>query len=552
MPVKNKTVSVYIVMLLSFLVLLTYAKTTWVDLDEGYYLYKAQKINEGYAPYKDFVARDMYYLHLLAFFIRVFGKSILAGRLLSVFAGVLGVYFVYLIGRRLYGADVGLVAAVLYGLTPYPVLWNSLIKTGPTQRLFVLVALYFLVLSLSKSSKTFYFVSGFFLGISIFTRITAAFLIPGLVALIFYVNRKNLAPSVIFSTYLLLGVFVAVLPGLMSISYSTNIVSSNLLFINPVYYSRGFSLITLDKPMMLYPILRESMYLVFPSLIFVAWCLRGRGPRLIPTFTLLFFLLVFSATYIIFGILYYPTMTPAFVVVFVVLLAAASVISAKISQMEFRVEPGKMFSNAFLAFWAASIGAFYFMWYKMHVFYFAEFSPILCIAAAVVFVRLFERRRETVVMLALCVFALSMIFVQVFYLKGFYVIVPGVTRIWSQESMSSAAEYVRERTAPGDEVFAGNAGIAFLSGRPLVLDVSYPMDYIYPNVDEEVLRDLGLPKVEKIMSYIDSRRIKYVVLDDFTEMVYFFRTPEFGEYIMSHYRLEAEFEGVRVLKRSET
>lgn len=96
---------VYIILRVPFL----FSMDEFSDYDEGTYLLIARSINQGYLPYRDiFAVHPPLFYYLLALWLRIFGDSLIAGRLLSMFIGILSVFLGYSIGSKLGGEDTGL------------------------------------------------------------------------------------------------------------------------------------------------------------------------------------------------------------------------------------------------------------------------------------------------------------------------------------------------------------------------------------------------------------------------------------------------------------
>lgn len=96
------------------------------DYDEGTYLLIARSINQGYLPYRDiFAVHPPLFYYLLALWLRIFGDSLIAGRLLSMFIGILSVFLGYSIGSKLGGEDTGLLLAGILTLDPFLIFYNA-------------------------------------------------------------------------------------------------------------------------------------------------------------------------------------------------------------------------------------------------------------------------------------------------------------------------------------------------------------------------------------------------------------------------------------------
>lgn len=90
---------------------------------------------------------------LLHFWMRLFGTSDLASRGLSAVIGVLSVPFVYLIGNRLFGRDVGLVSAILLALGFAHIFHSQEVRYYSVLAFMVLVAAHFYIRALDTGRR---------------------------------------------------------------------------------------------------------------------------------------------------------------------------------------------------------------------------------------------------------------------------------------------------------------------------------------------------------------------------------------------------------------
>lgn len=100
----------------------------------------SQKVIDGNwaVYYADASGHEALYHALNAFFLAVFGPSALGIRLLSVFLGTLAIPFTYLLGRRLYSPQVGLIAAAALSVSFWSLMYS---RTGIRHVLTPLLAL---------------------------------------------------------------------------------------------------------------------------------------------------------------------------------------------------------------------------------------------------------------------------------------------------------------------------------------------------------------------------------------------------------------------------
>jgi 4-amino-4-deoxy-L-arabinose transferase-like glycosyltransferase len=97
--------------------------------DEGERGMDARSLNEGSRA--NFFGTGWWdvpnlYFYLVSIMLRVFGDNMVGDRMLSVISGVLAVWFVYKIGRLLWGPRVGIIAGVLLAVSPLALQFSRL------------------------------------------------------------------------------------------------------------------------------------------------------------------------------------------------------------------------------------------------------------------------------------------------------------------------------------------------------------------------------------------------------------------------------------------
>jgi 4-amino-4-deoxy-L-arabinose transferase-like glycosyltransferase len=89
-----------------------------IDPDEGAQLMDGRLALRGLVPFVDFQSRQIFYTYLMAGLIRLLGPDYSRVRLAVVFTDALTATLIFVIGRRLFDARVGLLAAAAYLLFP--------------------------------------------------------------------------------------------------------------------------------------------------------------------------------------------------------------------------------------------------------------------------------------------------------------------------------------------------------------------------------------------------------------------------------------------------
>lgn len=174
---KPTTIKVYFSLLLLFtfyfLLRLIYAYTLPVNNDEGRYLYDAYLITEGFVPFKDYLTRSLVFIYSLSFFVKIFGNSLIAGRLLSIIASLLTAVVLYKIGSNFFTKKISIIAAILFLIVPYSIRISTFVITESLQVFFVAVAMFYFIKGLESKKIVYYFLNGLFLALAIFTRRSA-------------------------------------------------------------------------------------------------------------------------------------------------------------------------------------------------------------------------------------------------------------------------------------------------------------------------------------------------------------------------------------------
>ncbi|TYB34502.1 glycosyltransferase family 39 protein [Micromonospora sp. AP08] len=152
--------------------------------DEAVYAGQAASLagNPNYTPFFPvFRAHPMLFQTLLSPFFR-FGEVDVAGRVVVAVLGVATVLAVHLLGARLYGRRVGLVAALLVAVMPYHVIVTRQVLLDGPMVLFATLTLYCLVRFVQSQQALWYVAAGGMLGLTMLTKETSVVLAGGVYA----------------------------------------------------------------------------------------------------------------------------------------------------------------------------------------------------------------------------------------------------------------------------------------------------------------------------------------------------------------------------------
>ncbi|MFH1538303.1 MAG: glycosyltransferase family 39 protein [bacterium] len=123
-----------------------------------------------------------FYSQILYFVRQTFGESEANYRFVSIVFSLLSIYFVFLIGRRLFSPSAGLIAAALYAFAPVSVVLGRNVQTDSTYLALLLAGLYLYLKARDDNNTKLMALSGLLFGFSFFTKQFAILLIPAVFA----------------------------------------------------------------------------------------------------------------------------------------------------------------------------------------------------------------------------------------------------------------------------------------------------------------------------------------------------------------------------------
>ncbi len=145
MFLSNRSINILLIFLL-FLYYLFFINKGIVIYDEGYYAHTAERIINGEIPYKDFFIQfTPGYFYILALFYKLFGASILTGRILTVII-CLGIGYLTLLIMDRFKSDLKLKILSLLAVASFgfPLINNMSLLAWPSVLLSLLAVLFFI------------------------------------------------------------------------------------------------------------------------------------------------------------------------------------------------------------------------------------------------------------------------------------------------------------------------------------------------------------------------------------------------------------------------
>ena len=175
---------IILILLLAFVLRLIPIKTYhWWD--ETVYLQQAEVLFSGRTNYDEFSFRPplLSILFFLIFFIK---HSVVSASILTAVMGTITSVFIFLIGKKLYNAETGIIAGLIIAFTPFIVKSSNFLLTDVPAITLTAISFYLFLLN---NKKLAIFFSGVFFSLAVLMKFTAVLM--GLVFLVYFFVRKS-------------------------------------------------------------------------------------------------------------------------------------------------------------------------------------------------------------------------------------------------------------------------------------------------------------------------------------------------------------------------
>lgn len=497
----------------------------WINPDEGAHLMDAQLAMHGLIPEVDFGSRQPAYVYAYVPFLALFGQRYAAGRLMPVLATWLAALVLYGLGKRLWNATAGLLAALLYALTPSILINAPVAKTEPLAILVLCGSMYGLVTHLQRGGWWPLFVSGALLGVGYYVRESTLAGVPAALLLIAWMGRREGARRLAQRLIVFALGYVAVCALVIAL-YARHLPLEQVM-LNP-----GLSPVA--RVMKVFGVALGSGGQGAPAHQMFGgghssdqpWVTTMRNLKNVLRLNLHFF---FGA----------------------VMAAAFWVMSgrARASRAVLHDAPRTLGFHVGFA-WAGCIAALY----AYHIltrgffqFYIREIlAPLALLTGAVLAysvmqirhalseretrLRLKDRRVWGAIMAVAGIVGAGAVGIP----YGARVLGPAYDCIWSPETVSRVVEVVRAQTGPTDEVLSGAVIWEFEAGRRPFANISHPLGF------EGGLREHARAG---ILERLRTHPPRLIILDGYTEKTYLRHVPDLGRLMAGSYDFVEEVSG---------
>jgi 4-amino-4-deoxy-L-arabinose transferase-like glycosyltransferase len=221
----------------------------WINPDEGAHLMDARLLLQGLIPLVDFGSKQPLYVVLLAGLLRLFGQTLLGGRLLPVLAQAGITVLLYAVGRRVFNIRAGLLAAGIFSFLPLAVIWAPVVKTESPAMLLALLSIYCLIKGMGKkeSISIHLFLAGAVAAMAYYVRQSTLYVpLSAFLFMMIYARPVRSFRMAAWTAYVLGFVSICLFAGLL---YSSRMSASQLFYspINPLelFISRALNFLGL-------------------------------------------------------------------------------------------------------------------------------------------------------------------------------------------------------------------------------------------------------------------------------------------------------------------
>ena len=171
--------------------------------DETVYLQHAEMMFSGRTNFDELSFRPplLSILFYLAFFIK---HSVISASVVTALFGATISLFIFLIGRKIYNNEIGIMSALVFAFTPFLTLNSNYLLTDVPVIIFMAISFYFI---LFRERKWFLFLSGMFFSLAILMKFTA--ILMALVFLFYFIFNKFKFKEILFFGF---GALLVILP----------------------------------------------------------------------------------------------------------------------------------------------------------------------------------------------------------------------------------------------------------------------------------------------------------------------------------------------------
>ncbi|MFX0202884.1 MAG: glycosyltransferase family 39 protein [Candidatus Hodarchaeota archaeon] len=554
--------------------------------DTGHFLYWGKLVLEGGIPFRDFFARDILYIYLLASSMIIFGYDFLAAIMISVISSFLTIFVIYQITSKIYNIKTGLTASAIYAFAPTVIFYDTISDMRPLMLLCASMAILILTQAIKTQDYKFFMLFGVLMGFSVFLYRGLGIYILTAPLILMFINMQSekevfgaFRKTMRQELYVLTGTFLSALPVYCYYSFVTNfdwiwsIWGFGGQFESATWFIIGEIAPIQHKIRIFHVAVREWLYMMIPVAVFLGIMIENKfKSRKYLKHLTIYALGIFLLVILISGEYFQPKTSfgsyesPAiFKTSFLGIIALAIILLAVIFpriQNNFNNALVPKLGNSLVMWWFVSTSILIALYGVPLVNYYYYLSPPLTIITAIIIRATLSRspfctptskigKEKNVVKKLMPIFFIAFLISSATITVGMMASSDINWRNQHTSTIHKIANYIEQHTSESDEILVGNPAIALISDRKIAFNIL--LHQMYGKVGPEPFDPLPydpynfFPNVHEIAEYMEKGNVKYIV-EDGTGLVEHIIPlhPEWNAAFRSWYVLETVIDGRRV------
>ena len=148
---------------------------------------------------------------ILGFFWKLNLEPVIIGKILDLTFSLIAIYLTYLVGKKIFSKEVGLISALILSLTSLFIMFTGLILTEPLAITFSLIGILFYI---SQKNQLKLFLAGFFVALSFLTKFPQGIIFAALI-FVLIIKKDKLTTKIKNLTAVTIGFFIPIMPYLI-------------------------------------------------------------------------------------------------------------------------------------------------------------------------------------------------------------------------------------------------------------------------------------------------------------------------------------------------
>lgn len=166
----------------------------WINPDEGAHLMDGRLVLDGFVPEVDYDSRQVFYVYIIAFVLKILGTSYVNARFLPLITSLAVSLLVFFISKKLFDEKVALLASAIYTFLPLAIIESTIVKTEPLTTFLSCLGIYLVITGVENEKRAglLLFLSGVFLSFAYYVRESSLAILVAIFLFIVITYRENI------------------------------------------------------------------------------------------------------------------------------------------------------------------------------------------------------------------------------------------------------------------------------------------------------------------------------------------------------------------------